>query len=99
MTFHTIYQRVLSKGVVLTPHTRVKEISGKTVVTFNYYTDEERIIEDVDTVVIACGGVENNKLYYELKDKVKEIYLVGDALGIRRIHHATTDGATVARAL
>ena len=99
MTFHTIYQRVLGKGVVLTPHTRVKEISGKTVVTFNYYTDEERRIEDVDTVVIACGGVENNKLYYTLKDKVKEIHLVGDALGIRRIHHATTDGATVARAL
>lgn len=99
MTLFTIYQRVLSKGVILTPNTRVKEISGTTVLTFNYYTDEERRIEGVDTVVVACGGRENNALYYALKDKVKEIHLVGDAMGIRRIHHATMDGAMVGRAL
>lgn len=43
----------------------------------------ERKIEGVDTVVIACGGRENNALYYALKDRVKEIHLVGDAMGIR----------------
>jgi pyruvate/2-oxoglutarate dehydrogenase complex dihydrolipoamide dehydrogenase (E3) component len=99
MTFFTIYQRLLSKGVIITPHTRVKEISGGSIVTFNYYTDEERTIEGVDTFVVACGGLENNTLYYALKDRVKEIHLIGDAMGIRRIHHATMDGAMVGRAL
>lgn len=98
-TLFTVYQRLFQKGVVITPHTRVREISGNTVVTFNYYTDEERRIEGVDTVVVACGGREDNALYYAIKDRVKEIHLAGDAIGIRRIHHATMDGATVGRAL
>jgi 2,4-dienoyl-CoA reductase-like NADH-dependent reductase (Old Yellow Enzyme family)/thioredoxin reductase len=98
-TRQAIYQRLLQKGVVLTPNTSVKAISGNTVVTMNVFTNQERRIEGVDTVVIACGGKENNALYYALKDNVKEIYVVGDANGIRKIHDATMDGAMVGRAL
>ena len=91
-----IYQRLFQRDVALSPHTAVKEISGNTVIAFNHYSSKERRIEGVD-VVVACGGREDNALYYALKDRVKEIYLVGDAGGIRRIHHATMDGATIAR--
>jgi thioredoxin reductase len=98
-TRQAIYQRLLQKGVVLTPNTSVKAISGNTMVTMNVFTNQERRIEGVDTVVIACGGKENNALYYALKDKVKELYVVGDANGIRKIHDATMDGATVGRVL
>jgi pyruvate/2-oxoglutarate dehydrogenase complex dihydrolipoamide dehydrogenase (E3) component len=98
-TRQAIYQRLLQKGVVLTPNTSVKAISGNTMVTMNVFTNQERRIEGVDTVVIACGGKENNALYYALKDKVKELYVVGDANGIRKIHDATMDSATVGRVL
>jgi len=98
-TKQVIYQRLYRKGVVLTANTGVKEISGKTVVAYNVFNQEERRIEGVDTVVIAYGGREDNGLYYALKDRVKEIHKIGDANGVRRIHDATREGAVVGRAL
>jgi thioredoxin reductase len=98
-TKQTLYQRLFRKGVVLSPHTGVREISRGTVIAYNIFNGEERRIEGVDTVVIACGGREDNALYYALKDRVKEIYVVGDANGVRRIHDATREGATAGRAL
>ncbi|MBW2623295.1 MAG: FAD-dependent oxidoreductase [Deltaproteobacteria bacterium] len=96
-TREAIYQRLLQKGVILSPQTIVNEISDNTVITMDRFTNEERRIEGVDTVVVACGGRENNALYYNLKDQVDEIYVVGDANGIRKVHNATMDGATVGR--
>jgi len=98
-TLQTIYQRLSQKGVVLTPHTEVKAISGDTVIAYNIFNREERRIEGVDTIVIAYGGREDNALYYALKDRVREIHIVGDANGVRRIHDATRDAAYVGRAL
>jgi len=98
-TREAVYQRLLQKGVTLTPHTIVKEISGSTVVTLDRFTNAERKIGGVGTVVIACGGRENNALYYALKGQVKEVYVIGDANGVRKIHDATLEGATVARAI
>jgi pyruvate/2-oxoglutarate dehydrogenase complex dihydrolipoamide dehydrogenase (E3) component len=98
-TREAVYQRLLQQGVTLTPHTMVKEISGSTVITIDRFTNEEGRIEGVDTVVVACGGKEDNALYYSLKDQIAEIHLIGDANGVRKIHNATMDGATVARAL
>jgi 2,4-dienoyl-CoA reductase-like NADH-dependent reductase (Old Yellow Enzyme family)/thioredoxin reductase len=96
-TREAIYQRLLQKGVTITPLTIVNEISDQTIITMNRFTNEERRIEGVDTVVVACGGRENNALYYSLKDQVREIHVVGDANGIRKVHNATMDGATVGR--
>ncbi|MDP2919663.1 MAG: FAD-dependent oxidoreductase [Dehalococcoidia bacterium] len=98
-TRQAIYQRLLTKGVVLTPTTAVKEIAGDAVVTYNIFTNQERRIEGVDTVVVACGGRENNALYYALKGFVEELYLVGDANGVRKIHDATNEAAVLGRML
>jgi hypothetical protein len=51
----------------------------------------------VDTVVVACGGKENNALYYALKDQVKELHMVGDVNAVRKVPDATMDGATLGR--
>ena len=98
-TQQAIYQRLFRSGVTLSPNTEVKEISGNTVIAYNVFSREERRIEGVDTVVIAYGGQEDNALYYALKDKVKEIHIIGDAHGIRRVHDATREGAVAGRAL
>jgi len=98
-TREAIYQRLLQKGVTITPLTIVNEILGQTVITMNRFSNEERRIEGVDTVVVACGGLENNALYYSLKDQIEEVYVIGDANGIRKIHNATMDGATIGRAV
>jgi len=98
-TRQAIHQRLLRNGVKLTPNTRVREIDGSTVVTVNVFTSEENRIEGVDTVVLGCGGKENNSLYYALKGQVPEIHAVGDANGVRKVHDATMEGATVGRQL
>ena len=98
-TQQAIYQRLFRNGVILTPNTAVREISGNTVIAYNVFSREERRIEGVDTIVIAYGGREDNALYYALKDKVKEIHIIGDAHGVRRVHDATREGAIAGRAL
>jgi len=98
-TKQSIYQRLLSKGVVLTPHSWVKAIEEGMVVAYNIFTREERVITPVDTVVVACGGQEDNALFHALKDKVKEVHLAGDAHGVRRVQDATREGSVVGRLL
>jgi len=98
-TLQALYQRLLKRNVILTSNTEVKEISSNTGITNNLFNQEERRIEGVDTIVIAYGGREDNALYYTLKDRVREIHVVGDADSVRRINDATMDGATVGREL
>jgi len=97
ITRAVLLQRLFAGGVVLTPYCRLKEISGDTVTVANIYTEEERVIDGVDTVVTAFGGVENNRLYEDLKGKVKELHAVGDCKGVRKILWAVNDGATLGR--
>jgi len=98
-TKQSVYRRLYQEGVIFTPDTGVKEISGNTVVAYNVFTRAERRIENVDTVVIACWSKEDNALYYALKGKVKEIHKIGDANGVRRVHDATREGAVTGRLL
>lgn len=98
-TMRASYQRVMSAGVTITPHTILKAISGNTLVVKNVYFGQERRIEGVDTVVLAYGGVEDNSLYYNLRGKVKELHKVGDCNGVRKLLWATNDGALIARML
>jgi thioredoxin reductase len=96
-TLQSIYTRLLYKGVVLTPLVRVKEIKGNTVVVYNIFTEMERHIEGIDTVVQAMGGKANNDLFYSLKRSFKETYAVGDCLSQRGLLDAVLDGARVGR--
>lgn len=99
ITRAVLLQRLLMNGVTLTPNTRVREISGNKVTVTNIYTEEDRIIDGIDTVVLAFGGVENNGLYYALKDKVKNIHVIGDCRGVKKILWAVNDGAVLARSI
>ena len=95
----SVYRRLYLNGVVVTVETGVKAIEGNTVVAFNTLTNQERRIEGVDSVVIAYGGQPDDALYRALKDRVKELHVVGEAHTIRKLHHITMDGATVGREL
>jgi thioredoxin reductase len=96
-TRHALLQRLTLAGVRITTDTSLKEISGNTVTVGDVYTDQKRVIENVDTVVLSYGGIENNDLYYALKGQVKEVYCVGDCRAVRKLVWATEDGAMVAR--
>ena len=93
------YSSLANRGVIITPLTSIKEIQGNTVVVYNILSNAERQIEGVDTVVYAMDGRPNDTLYRSLKGKVKELYLIGQALSPRRLLDSVADAYRVARAI
>jgi len=98
-TLEILYARLSSQGVVITPVTAVKEIQGKTVVTYNTLTGTEGQIEEVDSVVFCTDGRANDALYRSLKGKVKELYQVGQCVSPRQLLDSVADGYRVGRAI
>jgi 2-enoate reductase len=99
LTHMILLRKLNAEKVKLTPHTMLRRIEGNNVVVAEPMSEEERTIENIDTVILSYGGIEDNKLYYALKDKVKELYAVGDCRGVRKILWAVDDGAQLARAI
>ncbi|MFI5394268.1 MAG: FAD-dependent oxidoreductase [Candidatus Binatia bacterium] len=93
IVFYWLYKN----GVVFSPSTRVRMIDGNTIVAYNAHTGEERRIEPIDTVVLSLGSRPDSQLHRMLRDKVKELYVVGSAFAPRRLADATQHGAEVGR--
>ncbi len=87
-----IWKRLKRNNVIITPYTAIKEISGKVVKVADVISGEERILEDVDTVVLATGYRSNNSLYKALRGRVKEVYAIGDCKLPRRSLDAIHEG-------
>jgi 2,4-dienoyl-CoA reductase-like NADH-dependent reductase (Old Yellow Enzyme family)/thioredoxin reductase len=87
-----VWARLKTNGVQFSPLTTIKQIAGRTVTLADVFTGEERVIEDVDTVVMANGYRSNKELYLALKGQVKEIYAVGDCWLPRRVLDAINEG-------
>jgi len=98
-TLPMLYQRLLSKGVTITPLTWVRRIEDGTVVVYNVLTNIEQRIEGVDTVVVSMGGKADDGIYRELSKEVGEIYLIGHALSPRRLMDSIQDGSRVGRTI
>jgi mycofactocin system FadH/OYE family oxidoreductase 2 len=98
MTWPFLYQRLIEKGIVLSPHTWVKRISDGKVLVYDLLTYAERERE-VDTVVLALGGKANDDLYQSLRRQVKELYAIGDCVAPRTVEKAIFEGHQVARAI
>jgi 2,4-dienoyl-CoA reductase-like NADH-dependent reductase (Old Yellow Enzyme family)/thioredoxin reductase len=96
-----VLPRIFSLGVKVSPFTWIKSISGKTVKLYNVYEASlERTVEDVDNVVMLTGKIQNNSLHAAFKNKVKELFLVGDArIAGARIGPALYDAQQTARLL
>jgi pyruvate/2-oxoglutarate dehydrogenase complex dihydrolipoamide dehydrogenase (E3) component len=87
-----VWARLKSNGVKVTPLTTIRHISGRTVTVADVFTGEERVIENVDTVVMATGYRSDNALRLSLKGQVKEIYAIGDCILPRRVLDAINEG-------
>jgi len=93
------YHRLLTKGVVITPLTTVKEVRGPTLTTEHVVTKEEGRRDGVDLVVMAYGGQADDTLSQTVKSRVAEVHVIGDALAPRRLMDAILDGARLGRQL
>jgi NADPH-dependent 2,4-dienoyl-CoA reductase/sulfur reductase-like enzyme len=87
-----IWGRLKRNGVEIIPMTTISSINGKTVTAADVITGEERIIQDVDAVVLATGYRSENVLHKALTGKVKELYAIGDCKLPRRALDAIHEG-------
>jgi pyruvate/2-oxoglutarate dehydrogenase complex dihydrolipoamide dehydrogenase (E3) component len=62
-------------------------------------TAQERVIPNIDTVVATIGSTSVSDLARELKDKVPEIHVIGDANSPQTVEAATYMGGRVGRLL
>ena len=99
LNFVPICQRLLEKGVKLTPHTGIGEINKQRVVLYNVYTGAQEFRKDVDVVVFAAGRVAEDGLYWALKGKISNLYRIGDCLAPRSVLSAIGEGTRVGRIL
>lgn len=92
-------QRLAHKGVTFTPDIAVLEINGRHVKGLNAYSNEMLDFQGYDTIVLAAGNTARDRLYFDLKGKVKEVYRIGDCVAPRKTDMAIMDGHRVGRLL
>lgn len=90
-------QRLAKKGVTSTPDIAVLEIQGTLVKGLNVYSNEMIDFDGYDTVVLAAGNRSDDRLYFELKGRVKELYRVGDCVAPRKTDMAIVEGHDIGR--
>jgi 2,4-dienoyl-CoA reductase-like NADH-dependent reductase (Old Yellow Enzyme family) len=86
-----------SLGVMLVTQTYVKEIGNHEVTLFDVFTNEQRVVTEVNGVVLATMRRPIAGLASELDGAVEQLFLVGDALAPRGVAEATYEGHRFAR--
>jgi NADPH-dependent 2,4-dienoyl-CoA reductase/sulfur reductase-like enzyme len=88
--------RLQAAGVTMTPYMHVSQIGDHSVTLRSLSGGYERVIDTVDTLVVATMRQPVDHLAAEL-DPVPYLYLVGDALAPRSLREATYEGHKFAR--
>ena len=92
-----VVQRLKAAGVQFVPTTWVRRIGERAVTLYDIHTDEERVLEDVDAVVLSTGRVPLDGLARELEGRVAQLFTIGDALAARPLAAASYEGQKFAR--
>ena len=92
-----VMARLEDAGVAITTSTYVREIGDRRLTVYNVHTGTDRVIDDVDAVVLCTGRVPVDRLAGELAGKVEQIFTVGDALAARMLAAAPYEAQKFAR--
>ena len=98
LTWRPLYERLIKKGVVMSPMQQLVRIEPGAAVVRSTITRDERRVE-VDGVVLCSRGKADRSLYRELHGRVKELHAVGDCWAPRQLEQAILEGAKVGRAI
>jgi len=90
-----LIQRLRAKEVKVITSAKVKEIFDDGVLIIK--DDDEETIRGMDTIVLAMGTKSVNELINKIKDKVAEVYVIGDAKEPRNALKAIAEGSEIAR--
>ena len=83
--------RVMSSGVILTPHTSIARIESGQVIAIDRFVAGERAIP-ADAVLLGLYDQPAQELYFALKGRVPRLFRAGDCVAPRRIEHAIFEG-------
>lgn len=94
-----ILGRLSEQGVQFRFMEEVVGIHDHSVTTRNVYSAIEQSVEDIDSVVLACGGTADSTLFEELSEERDNVHLLGDAFAPRRLVFATRQAYALAEIL
>lgn len=94
---HFIIRRILAAGVTFTPMSYIERIGESDVTVVNVHTGERHGRDGVDAVILSTGRLPVNGLEAELEGKVRQLYVIGDALAPRVWATAAFEGHKFAR--
>ena len=99
LVWRMIYERLLNKGLVVSAFTEMAGLGEGSVTLRSTVTGREENREGVDAVVFADTRRAMDGLYRQLKDRVEELYAVGDCLAPRTAEQAMYEGHKVGRGI
>jgi hypothetical protein len=91
-----LHMRLQQRKIAYSGMRMLAGIQGNTVTLLNPITMETEIREGVDTLVYSTANKACDELYKTLKDKVKEIHIIGDAFCPRLTYDALVQALDVA---
>lgn len=94
--FH-LQHRLSAKGVQSVTSAKVKEISSTGGLIAR--EGKQEVWKDFDTIVLATGSKSRSELTDEIKGKVKEVYVIGDAARPRNGLYAIREGFEIGRTI
>lgn len=89
--------KLIDSGVEIRNNLEIVEITDSGVTAIDQ--DQNVVNVEGDRVVLAMGLIPQAELYGELKDRVHEVYMIGDCVEPRRVGEATRDGYRIGSTL
>jgi 2,4-dienoyl-CoA reductase (NADPH2) len=84
-------QKIAEGSVRIITETKLEEITTNGLIFTN--REDQKILHETDSIILALELAKSeNRIVNEIKDKVKEIYTIGDAKSFGRISNAILEG-------
>jgi hypothetical protein len=97
--FSFVIARMKRAGVRVSTQEHLRSIGEHQVTVFDVFVDTERVIENVDALIMTTMRQPVNRLVAELDGRVSQLFAIGDALAPRAMASATHEGHRFARLL
>ncbi|MDD8021175.1 MAG: NAD(P)-binding protein [Acidobacteriota bacterium] len=92
------FKRLAGKeNLILHPMSLITDFSGGLATLFNIYLGTSKQISGIDSVVVTGIRAPNNGLFHLLKDKIPQVYLIGDAASPRDLAAALQDAVGLSK--
>ncbi len=90
-----IYNRLGKKKVILHPMSVMINFENGRATLLNPYFNTTSTIEGIEAIVMAGMKVANNSLYNQLRNKLQNVYVIGDAAAPRNTGAALADAMSL----